>query len=424
MAGGGLDPRRLARIFANRDYAIYTAGNGLSLIGTWAQRLAAGWLIWELTGSATLLGLLAFVDLFPSVVFAPLGGAMADRMDRRRMLTILQVLGTALGFVLCLFVFTGTITATILILIIFFMGIIDALAQPARLALVNALVPREQIGSAVAFNSIIFNLARLIGPAMAGLLIVSVGVGFAFLANALSFAAFAAALMVLHIARDVPLSRGTRILADIRDGMRHAAAHPSIGPLLLFLFVVGLAARPVIDLLAGFAGEVFEVGPGGLATMASAIAIGGLAAGLFVGSLQPDARLLRLIAGSGIGMTLAAAGFAASPSFELALVLLVLVGVFNVTTFVTAQTFVQLTAEGPMRGRVLSIYGMIFRATPAFGAVMMGAAADLVGMRWPMIVACVVVAGLIVLGWSRLTRDPAPVPEAEPEAAPRDAREG
>ncbi|HSO41471.1 MAG TPA: MFS transporter, partial [Rhodospirillales bacterium] len=249
--------RRITGVLAQPTYGTYTAGNALSLIGTWMQRIAVGWLAWELTASATWLGAVAFADLFPTVLVAPLAGAAADRWDRRRILGATVLVNLAQAVVLTALSAAGRLDIWSLLGATVVSGIATGIGQPARLALVSSLVKRDDLPTAVAINSIVFNVARFIGPALAGLLIGAGGVALAFAGNALSFLAFLVALSRLRIdeTERAAAAPGSGLGRDLVEGLRYAIGHPGIGPLLALLVITNLFGRPFVELLPGFAAE-------------------------------------------------------------------------------------------------------------------------------------------------------------------------
>ncbi|MDX1540327.1 MAG: MFS transporter [Geminicoccaceae bacterium] len=386
----------IPRTLGHRNFRAYIAGNSVSLVGTWMQRIGVGWLAWELTGSATVLGLVAFADLFPAVVIGPLGGALADRGDRRRMMFVAQSLNMAQALVLFVLTASGLITIELLVALVLFSGIVIGFNQPARLALVPSLVPRADLGTAVAINAIVFNGARFIGPALAGLLIVQVGIASVFLGNALSFLAFLFALTRLELPAPPVGRKGvSTVLAEIGDGIRYAARHPGIGPLLLLHLVLALGVRPFVELLPGFASEVFEGGAGVLAVLSSTIGIGAIAGGLWLAQLRPP--ITGVVLAAAVALSLVVLAFALAPAYPLAVALVGLAGAGMLIAGAGAQTVVQTAVEEGMRGRVMSLYGLILRGGPALGALAMGAAADLVGLRIPL--ALGTLAALIAAFW-------------------------
>lgn len=388
----------IARALRNPNYGLYTAGNAASLIGTWMQRIAVGWLTWQLTGSGAWLGAMAFADLFPTVIIGPIAGAAADRWDRLRVTKISQALAMAQSIVLFLLTFSGLITIELLLILTAALGVIAGFNQPARLALIPSLVRREDLAAAVAINSIIFNSARFIGPAVAGLMIVAGGISAAFAANAVSFIFFLLALSRIHLEPRPDAVRVERrsLLGDVADGMRYAANHPGIAPLLLLLTIVCICVRPVVELLPGFAATVFASGADGLAILTSTIGAGAVLGGLWLARRSSDPAGLTTIAlGNTLVLALSLLAFVASDRWWIALPALAALGACMVITGVGTQTLLQLSVEGAMRGRVLSLYGIIFRGGPAVGALIMGIASEHAGLRLPMAVGSL----LAMLAW-------------------------
>ncbi len=282
--------RQIPRTLAQPNYGIYVAGNSLSLIGSWMQRIGVGWLAWELSHSGAVLGLVAFADLFPTLLIGPFGGALADRLDRRRLLMIGQSINMGLSFLLFALTATGLITVPLLVLIIAVNGAVIGINQPARLSLISDLVSRDHLPTAVAINSLVFNLARFIGPAIAGLMILRLGIAAVFLVNALSFTSFLIALMLLDLPVHDPQADGKKplpMLQAIGEGLRYVTAHAGIGPILALHAILAVTTRPFVELLPGFADEIFNRGAGGLAALSSAIGIGAIAAGLFLAQRGP-----------------------------------------------------------------------------------------------------------------------------------------
>jgi MFS family permease len=375
------------------NYAIYAAGNSISLIGFWMQRIAVGWLIWELTESGGWLGLLAFADLFPSVIIGPIGGAMADRVDRLKIIVYAQSLAMILALVMFFLLVFGLMNEYLLLLIIFFGGLAMGFNQPSRLSLVPTLVPRELIGNAVAINAIVFNLARFIGPALAGVMIVAWGVETALLANALTYVPLLFALAILRRrVSDDPTSRtgkkgpkGT-MLQEIKAGVSYAAGHPGIGPLLALLLAVSIGVRPFVELLPGFVADIFSRGADALATMTAILGLGSIAAGLWMAG-RPEAEGMTnkcLLATAVVCLTIL--GFVATDSYYFALACMAVAGIAMTFSGVGAQVLLQTSIADEMRGRVLSLYGIIFRGGPAAGALIIGAASEFFGLRWPLAV--------------------------------------
>jgi hypothetical protein len=225
------------------------------------QRIAVGWLTWQLTGSGFWLGIVAFADFFPAVVVGPIAGAAADRCDRLRVVKISQTISLLQATLLFWLTATGYMTIGLLVALTAFQGVVVAFNQPARLALVPSLVPQAELATAVAINSVVFNLARFIGPACAGLAIVWSGVSAAFAANALTYLPFLAALVHIRIkSADAAPAKRHSMMTDLVEGIRYTVLHPSIAALLVLLTALGIGGRPLSELLPGIAAERLPLG--------------------------------------------------------------------------------------------------------------------------------------------------------------------
>ena len=399
--------RHIPETLRQPNYGIYVAGNSLSLIGSWMQRMAVGWLAWELSQSGTVLGLVAFADLASTMMVGPFGGVLADRFDRRRLLTIGQSLNMTLSFLLAALTASGLMTVPLLILLIGINGAVIGINQPARLALVPALVSRDHLPTAVAINSLVFNLARFIGPAIAGLVILRFGTAPVFLLNAFSFISFLVALNRLDLP---PLDQGkakgppTPMLQAIGEGLRYVAGHAGIGPLLALNATLAVTARPYVELLPGFAGAVFDRGAGGLAMLSSSVGIGAIAAGLFLAQRGPREGLAATAMLASCLVALSAFGLSISPTFWTALMAVTAGGFGMVVAGVGTQTLMQTSVDEAVRGRVLSLFGLVFRSGPAIGALLMGIASEFVGLRSPLAIGSLIGALAFVYVWQRRGR--------------------
>jgi MFS family permease len=390
----------IPRTLAHRDFGIYVAGNGVSLIGTWMQRIGVGWLAWELSHSGAVLGLVAFADLFPGVLIGPFGGALADRVDRLRVIKIAQ--GLIMLQALALFALTasGAITVPLLIALVLFQGAVIGFNQPARLALIPSLVPRADLATAVAINSIVFNTARFIGPACAGLAIFALDISAVFALNALSFLAFLFALARLRLARFAPPKAERSMLAAVAEGLGYALRHPGIGPILLLQALLAVCARPFVELLPGFAAD-FGRGAPGFAVLSSTIGIGAIVGGLWLAQRPADAGLPKIVLLTSILTGLAVLGFALCPWFWPAVVVVAFAGFVMVVAGAGTQTVLQTAVEERMRGRVLSLFGLIFRGGPALGALVMGVASEVFGLQAPLTVGALLGLLAAALLWRR-----------------------
>ncbi|SDF56664.1 MFS transporter [Thalassobaculum litoreum] len=397
----------ILRTLAHREYGLYTLGNGVSLIGMWVQRVALGWLTWELTHSATWLGAVAFADLFPSVLIGLVGGVAADRLDRTLVIFACQSLSMALAVLLGILTLSGNISVEVVVLMTFLNGMVIGFNQPSRLALVPRLVPRERITTAVAINSMVFNTARFIGPAVAGLVIVWADLGWAFIVNALSYLCLLASLVVIRtrnpsIGREGGVPRARRgLIGDIAEGMRYGASDPGLGPILLLHLVTAISVRAVTELLPGFADHVFGGGADTLAMMTSVTGVGAIIGGWMLAGRRQEGGLVPIVLVASIVVALSVLAVALSGSLWIALPALAVYGASMVAAGVGTQTIVQLAVPSDKVGRVLSLHGIIFRGGPAIGALAMGAAGDVVGLEPPVIFGCVAALAVIAVIWMR-----------------------
>ncbi len=396
--------RHIPKTLAQPNFGIYVAGNGFSLIGSWMQRVGVGWLAWELSHSGAILGLVAFADLFPTLLIGPFGGVLADRMDRRRLLILGQTANMCLSLLLFALTATGLITVPLLVLIIGLNGAVIGINQPARLSLISNLVTRDHLPTAVAINSLVFNLARFIGPVVAGLVILRFGIDFVFLVNGLSFISFITALSFLDLPADNAASRQTErvsMLRAIGEGLHYVAGHGGIGPILTLHAILAITTRPFVELMPGFAGEVFDRGAGGLATLSSAVGVGAIAAGLFLAQRGPEKDLARPALLAALLGAISTLAFALSPTFWIATIAAAAGGFAMVTAGVGTQTLLQTSVDEAVRGRVLSLFGLVFRSGPAIGALLMGFASELVGLRWPLVLGALLGALAWAVVWKR-----------------------
>ncbi len=415
---GGEAPRagfeNALRVLRSRNYFVYTAGNSVSLIGTWMQRAAVLWLAWELTHTPAWLGIVSVADLLPTVVLSPLAGWLADRVDRVRLIWLTQLLAMAQAVLLAGLTLSGWVTIELLFVLTLALGAVGAVNQPARLALIPNLVDRASLASAVAINSLVFNSARFVGPAVAGIIIDRGSTGLAFALNAVTYLPFIAALMALRVSPDAAGGGPRRrFLGDMLAGYAYALRHPGIGRMILLFAVTSFSVRGFLELFPGFADLVFGRGPVGYTWLTATLGLGAMAGGLWM-VRRPGVRgLTSLILGHTCLIALTVFGFTLTTNYWVAIGCVFLCGFSLVTTGISAQTLIQSAVDPAMRGRVLGLYGMLFRGGPAFNALVLGWLASPLGLR----VAVALGAGvsLAYWGWARL-RQPAMERALEAEA--------
>jgi MFS family permease len=369
---------------AEPNYRNFTIGNVFSLVGTWVQRVALGWLVWELTASGAWLGAVAFADLFPMVLVTPLAGAMADRSDRLRVTRISQALLMAHAGLLTVLSALGLLSPSLLLVLALIGGVITAFNQPFRMALLPSLIGRDNLISAVAVNSIVFNTARFIGSAIAGLVIAQGSLTLAFAINFVTFAVFSWTLaQIRRVAVDQAPITGRNLMNSVVEGWRYAIGHVGLGAMLLMLTVVSLCIRPILELMPSYA-ALFGSDATGFAIMTSVTGLGSLVGAIWLSRQADPAALATLALSNGLLMGAALLVAALAHQAWLGLLALFILGFGMVVSGIANQTVIQLAVPDHLRGRLLALHSMIFRGAPALGALAIGALSDLTGLRGPL----------------------------------------
>jgi len=393
----------LRRTLSNRNFAMFTAGSLVSVIGTWMQRVAVGWVTWELTGSAAWLGAVAAAEFMPTIVIAPVVGALADRYDRRAIALIGQVLATVQAVVLAVLTMTGFITPLLIFLLQLASGIVQPATQTARLVLVPSLVPRENLGNAVAITSLTFNTARIVGPGLSGLMIATAGAGFSFAANAVSYLFVIASLVAMTVPKREMHVAGSQsfwpsVWRDIAEGARYTITHADLRAAIILIGCCSLLTWPLGDLLAGIADVQLGRGVEGLAMLTSAQGAGAIFAGLFVAQRDSHDDALRIAIVCAIAGGLVLAVFGLNTTFWIALPLAAALNLLLVLTSIGTQTITQMVADDRMRARTISTWYTVTRVGLAVGALIQGAVAHITGFTAPLVAAGLLTAttGLVV----------------------------
>lgn len=402
----------LGRALSHRNARIFFGASLTAWTGLWMHRIAVSWLAWELTGSALWVGLVAFCDLAPAVVVSPIAGAVADRADRLRLTMLSQAAIGLNAALIASLVAAGWMTIGVLLVLEVVGGTAASFAQPARQSLMPGLVPRGDLPAAVALNSLTFNVARFIGPALAGPLIAVAGVWPAIAANALAYLVATTTTPMLRVEADERRGHAATasLLGETLEGLRYAARHPGLGPILTFAAVAAVLLRGVQEILPPFVERAFGLGAEALAVLTAAFGVGALIAGLAVAARGRIAGTTRLAVLGVAALALATAGFAATGWFPLGVLCAALMGAAGSVHGISVQTLAQNASHPAMRGRVLSLWGLITRACPALGALLLGAAGEIFGLRWPTLL--VALLSLIAVAWG-LARLPRMAPELE-----------
>jgi predicted MFS family arabinose efflux permease len=380
-----------------RNFAWYFAGSSIGLIGIWGQRLTISWLAWEFTRSGFWLGVVVAADLLPTIFFAPIAGVVADRVNRHRMMFVTQFLGMLQALTLATLAFSGLLDIWWLVGLTLFIGIVWAFNTAARLSMVPNLLEPQHVPSAVAMDSAIFNLARFIGPMVAGYLIAGVGAGPTFLINGITFAFFLVCLLQARMVRD---ERGATSKANIfvqaTEGIRYAANHPGIRPVMILIIALAIGIKPTLELLAGVTDTVYNLGPTGLGNLMAASAVGATIAAVWLAQRGTVVGMTRIVISALLFGIVSLFAFTATQSFVFGLVCASFIGAAIVVGGTGTQTLMQNAVDGAMRGRVMSLYGMVYRGGPALGAFAMGSAAEFIGFQSALACGGVIGAGALV----------------------------
>ena len=367
------------RALRHRNFRLYVGGQAVSLVGTWLQSVAQSWLVYRLTDSPILLGLTGFVGQAPVFFLAPFGGALADRVEKRRLLVGTQAASAGLAATLAALTLSGHVTIAHVFAIAAALGIVNAFDIPTRQAFVVDMVGREDLPNAIALNSSAVNAARIAGPAIAGVLIAAVGEGWCFAANALSFAAVIVALLLMRLERRAARRRSGSPASEIREAAAFVLAHPPIRALLVLLGTVSVVGMPYTVLMPVFADRILGGGARTMGVLLGASGIGALAAALMLALRESPRGLGRWVAASATGFGLALVVFSFTRWIPLASLALLFAGFFLMTQMAASNTLLQVLTPDRLRGRIMAFYSMMFMGMAPFGALGAGAAASRLG---------------------------------------------
>lgn len=376
--------RGMFRSLRIRNYRLWFAGALISNVGTWMQRTAQSWLVFdELTDhDATAMGVVMALQFVPQLLLAPYAGVIADRYDRRRILTVTQAGMGLLAAGLGLLLLSGVATLPTVYAFALGLGIVSTFDSPVRQTFVSEMVPDSHLSNAVALNSTSFNSARLIGPAVAGVLVAAIGTGWVFMINTVTFAAMIAAILAIDANRLRLLPKTTRGRGQIREGMAYVVHRPDIVAVLATIFVIGTFGMNFSVYLAAMAGSEFGQGAQEFGVLNSVLALGTVT-GALLSARRERARLRYLFAGC-VAFGVSCLGAATAPNLTVFAVWLVPCGVSSLTIMTTANAYVQTTTSPVMRGRVMSLYMAIFMGGTPVGAPVVGWLTDVLGARWGM----------------------------------------
>ena len=390
------------RALRHRNFQLFFAGQLISLVGTWMQTVAQSWLVYRMTNSALLLGTVGFASQIPVFIIAPIGGIVADRRDRQHVVIATQTASMILAGILAALTLSGRVQVWHIMVLAAGLGVVNAFDIPARQAFLIDMVGREDLMNAIALNSSMFNGARIIGPAVAGILVASIGEGWCFFANAVSYIAVIVGLLMMRIEHAAKLAAEGSPLQNILEGFAFVKNTKPIRAILLLLALVSFVGMPYAVLMPVFADKILHGGARALGILMCSTGVGALLGAASLAARVGVRGLGRLIAICSVGFGASLVLFAFSRIFWLSTVLLLPVGFCMMVQMASSNTLIQAMVPDQLRGRVLSVYTMMFMGMAPFGALGAGAVAHRVGAPWTVAVggfACMIGAAFF---WTQL----------------------
>jgi len=379
-----------------KDFRLFLTGQWVSLSGTWMHMTAQGWLVYKLTGSPLYLGMVSAASALPILLFSLLGGAVADRVQKRKIIIITQVMSIFPALIIGILVATDSITISLLVALVFMIGTINAFDIPARQSFLMSLTSRDSLMNAVALNSAAFNGSRIIGPVLAGFIISTLGIAACFFINAVSYLAAVAALTRVK-ARGEPERTDRSMLKDIAEGMSFLRANKRLMRIVLMVSTFSLFGLPFISQLPIFAAEILGTGASGLGILMGASGFGAFTMAMFLafkGDIKRKGRFMNIASAL---FPLGLLAFTYSSDFALSAVLMFLVGLAVVAFLTTANSSVQLSAPDGLRGRVMSVYTLLFLGMNPIGHSLLGLLADSMGSAQAVRITSVICLGVSLL---------------------------
>jgi len=392
------------RALRYRNFQLFFSGQLISLIGTWMQSIAQAWLVYRLTGSAVLLGAIGFAGQIPVFLLSPAGGIVADRYSRRRVVIGTQTASMLLALALALLTLSGAVRIWHIFALSAVLGAVNAFDVPARQAFIVQMVGRADLMNAIALNSSVFNASRIVGPAIAGILVANIGEGWCFFANAVSYIAVIAGLLLMNVPRRERVSQPGSTISHVIEGFRFVIANPPIHSLLILLGIVSITGMPYAILMPIFADRILHGGAQALGWLMGVTGVGALAGALLLASRKDLKGLGRWVAVAALSFGVALAAFGASRRLGLSEAILVVVGFSMMIQMGSSNTLIQSMVPDRLRGRVMSVYSMMFMGMAPIGSLLAGAAAGRVGAPWTVAAGGIICASAALVFWMRLPR--------------------
>ena len=373
--------QHIFRTLKYRNYRLFFSGQSISLIGTWIQMIAMGWLVYRLTNSAFMLGLVGFVGRLPTLFISPFAGVIADRWNKYKLLLLTQVLSMLQALAITILLFTDIVQIWHIIILSIALGLINSFDTPVRQSFVIEMIEKkEDLGNAIALNSAMVNGARLFGPTIAGILVGALGEGWCFLINTLSFIAIITTLLMMKIPEKKIEKKPDGHLAELKEGFKYAYNFIPIRYILFILSLVSLMGMPYQVLMPVFAKDIYHGGPNTLGFLMAAAGTGALIGALYLASrksvvgLGKNIAIATAIFGSGLVI------FSLSKTFTLSIIVLVITGFGMMVQMASSNTVLQTIVDDDKRGRIMSFYTMAFMGTVPFGNLLSGSLSGLIGV--------------------------------------------
>ena len=397
----GADWRLVVRALRHRNYSLFFAGQGVSLIGTWMTRVATAWLVYRLTGSAMLLGVVSFASQIPILFLGPFAGVWVDRLNRHKVLVVTQGLSMLQSFGLAILALAKVITVPEIIALNLFQGAVNAFDMPARQSFVIEMVEnQEDLGNAIALNSSLVNAARLIGPSVAGILIAAVGEGYCFLIDGFSYMAVIGSLLAMVVTPRASERSRAGVITELIEGWHYARGFRPIWAILLLLSLISLVGMPYTTLMPIFAGRILHGGAHTLGFLMAAVGVGALAGAITLAARRTVLGLGRVVTMTAAGFGVGLIGFATSHWLWLSMLWLVLTGFCFMQQMASSNTILQTIVEDKKRGRVMSFYSMAIQGVAPFGSLVAGASASRIGAPYTLMIGgAICVAGAGLFAW-------------------------
>jgi MFS family permease len=371
---------RLGRALRHRNYRLFFAGQGISVIGTWLTRFATVWMAYRLTGSALVLGLVGFFGQAPTSLIAPFAGVLIDRWDRHRTIIVTQIFAMLQSAALAAFALTHTMTVGILIALGAVQGVINAFDMPARQSFLGQMIEdRADLPNAIALNSSMVNGARLLGPVIAAFLVDLWGEGACFTIDAASYLAVLGSLLALRVVPRATPARTSHVLADLAEGLRYVWHFPLIRAVLLLLAASSVLGGAYTTLLPVIAGTTLHGGPHTLGILMGAAGFGALAGALYLASRTSIVGIAKVIKRCSLGLGLGLLGLELASQMAFAVPLMFVIGMSMMVQMAATNTLIQSIVEDKMLGRVISLYAMAFFGGAPLGSLLEGALASQIG---------------------------------------------